>query len=103
MFRTGKLLSTLIKGAELLGLPASDIEAACEFLEYNEYELCFEQIVTQLYEYDTGITQQYYSLVAEIGLKLKLQQGQFDFLRELTRDTLPQSQEKLNSLAKLLK
>ena len=37
-----------------LGLPEADYNSALEFLEYNEYGLCFDNVVTQMYEYEIG-------------------------------------------------
>lgn len=58
------LLKVMIARAALLGLGEEDVGHAQEFLRYNEFGLCFEHIITQLYEYDCKIDQEFYDLIA---------------------------------------
>lgn len=87
------LLNQLIHGGELVGLPDQDINIAREYLENRELELCFDTIVTQLYEYDLEIERDYYNLIVQIGSKLKLPEKNYLFTKELIRNsnTIPQT------------
>ena len=44
------LVKQLLVEAELLGLPAQDTVIAQEYLDYTEWGLALEHIVTQLFE-----------------------------------------------------
>lgn len=76
----------LIEGAKLLGLSNENIENAQEFLKYNELGLCFDTVVSQLYEYDIEINNDFYALVSKIGVTLLLPSNEYDFMKELIRD-----------------
>ena len=80
-----KLLNDLIKKAAELGLGEQDIKHAKDFLEYNEYFLCFDQIVTQVYEYDILINSSFYGLVESIGKNWKVDEKKYDYLKENLR------------------
>lgn len=62
-----KLLNDLIGKAVELGLGEKDIKHAKDFLEYNEYFLCFDQIVTQMYEFDILIDNFFYNSVQSMA------------------------------------
>ena len=79
-------LSQLIKSAEILGLSNVDIKIAQEYLEYNELGLCFDTIVTQLYEYDIEIDNQFFLMVSKIANMMNLSQSHYDFMKDLIRD-----------------
>jgi len=80
-----KLLNDLIEKAAELGLSEQDIKHAKDFLEYNEYFLCFDQIVTQMYEYDILIDSSFYDLVQSIAKNWKLDEKEYSCLKENLR------------------
>ena len=75
----------LIEEARSLGLSSPDIYHAEEYFKYNEFELCFDQVITQLYEYDISINPAYYSLINEIGALLELPAEKYSFMKELIK------------------
>ena len=54
------LMVEFLNQAKILGLPIADSNSAEELLENREYGLCFDTIVTQLYEYDIKIDENFY-------------------------------------------
>jgi hypothetical protein len=81
-----KNLKTLIDSTKALGLNQKDIDHSLEYLAYNEYGLCFDQIVTQLYEYDIEITLSVYQLIEEIGMLLDLSPSDYSHMKETIKD-----------------
>jgi len=81
--RRSNKLSTLIQAAEALGLPASDVTIARDYLTYNEHGLCLDTIITQLYENDIAIDSRVYTLIDEIGASMDLARESWQFLNEL--------------------
>lgn len=77
------LLTNLINQAQNFGLSVADIRNAREFLLNHEYGLCFDTIITQIYEYDISITYEYYDLISNIGQKLKIDSKEYEFVKEL--------------------
>ena len=84
-------LSQMIQCAKVLGLPVKDVKNAQEFLEHHEFSLCFDTIVTQMYEYDIEINNQFYSMVSEIANKINISIEDYAFIKELIRSesTIP--------------
>jgi hypothetical protein len=83
------LINSLLKLAEcskILGLNENDVQNAKDYLIHNEFGLCFDTIITQMYEYDITIDENFYELVSKIGTKMNLQQNNYSFLKELIRD-----------------
>jgi hypothetical protein len=78
-----KFLSQLIDVAESRGLNDRDILLAKEYLSYHEFELCFDTLVTQMYEYTIKINQPDYALISAIAERLKLASDKFEFMHEL--------------------
>lgn len=76
-------LKGLITDATEFGLPDTDVKNAAEFLEYNEWGLCFEIIVTQLYEFDIHIDESFYQKAVAIGESMKLPINKYDFIKRL--------------------
>lgn len=76
-------LDDLITKAQKLGLPNTDIENALIDIEYNESELAFDLIVTQMYEHEIKIDNEFYDLAMSICDTLKLERQKFSFLNEL--------------------
>lgn len=78
-----KNLQKLISNASILGLNKKDITFAQELLENRELKLCFDTIVTQLYECDIKIDDEFYLLSKKIIQQMKLSQEQYLYLDEL--------------------
>ena len=56
-----------------------------EFLDNNEYFLCYDTLVTQIYEYDKEITVEEYNFFENAARELKLNTNEFVILKELIR------------------
>jgi len=78
-----KDLWALVESAEIQGLPDFDLNNAKEFLEYNEYELCFSTIVEQMYEFEIKINEPFFQLVEKMGKAIKLPINSYFFMNEL--------------------
>ena len=92
MNKSKTILNALIDGAKLLGLRQADIKNANGLLEYGEYYLCFDTVITQLYEYDIKIDEQFYLLVTKSAVVLKINENEFLYLKELiSNDQIPKS------------
>ncbi|MFC0182994.1 hypothetical protein SAMN04515674_1303 [Pseudarcicella hirudinis] len=79
-------LLRLIEIAKILGLDDRDLENAKEFLMHNEFGLCFDTIITQMYEYDIEIDNDFYESISKIGERMNLKQESYSFMKELIRD-----------------
>jgi hypothetical protein len=86
-------LFKLIEIATLPGLDEYDLKNAEDFLKHNEFGLCFETILTQMYEYEIKIDEDFYELIAKIGKQMNFKQVNYSFMKELIRDenTLPKT------------
>jgi hypothetical protein len=78
-------LRVLVAKAEMFGLPEKDVRTAQEFLEYNEPGCAFEHVVTQLYEYGTPISAEYYQLLQAIAKSMQLPEQHFMYAKELIK------------------
>ena len=87
MTRLKKLLIKLLNSAEIFGINDNDLKNAKEFFNYHEYDLCFDIIITQMYEYDIEIDKEFYKLIVLIGNILNLPQENYSFMEELIRDS----------------
>jgi hypothetical protein len=76
-------IKILLEYSQKLGIRDEDLNNAIEFLDYNEFELCFDTIITQMYEYDIKIDEKFFQLVEEIGTDLKLPVNAYFFMKEL--------------------
>ena len=85
MLNHNTYLSHLIEKSKLLGLPEKDIQIAQDFLTLNELGLSFDTIVTQMYEYNVEITEEYYRMLTKIGEKMKIPLREYDFMQELIK------------------
>ncbi len=63
-----------------------DIVNCNEFLVNNEYLLCYDTLVTQIYEYDREITNEDYEYFENVARKLKIDINEYQILKELIRD-----------------
>jgi len=88
MSKINQLLSDLIKNAAPIGLSSRDISNAQEYLEYREYGLCFDTLVTQLYEFDIEINEEYYAMIVKAADAMQLPVEEYSFMRELIRNKM---------------
>lgn len=79
------MLKLLIAIAQESGMSETDLKNAKEFLEYNEWGLCFDTLITQLYEYDLPINVNTYSYITFLAQRLKLQPGCYEFVKACTK------------------
>jgi hypothetical protein len=80
---TNILFQSIIDCAALLNLPDVDLMAAKEYLKYNEWELCLDQIATQLYEYNIEVTPSFVQLIDIAVEKIQLPAETHSYLKEL--------------------
>jgi len=80
-----EIISLQINTAKALGARPEDIEIAQEYLREGEYGLAWDQLVSQMYEYQINIDQDYYDLVAEIAQKMRIGENEYSFLREVIK------------------
>lgn len=80
-----KKLAALIEEAKILGLPQRDLDNANDFLINREYGLCYDTVITQLYEYDIEIDNKIYSLISKIAKDLSLSENDYLFMKDLVR------------------
>lgn len=80
------LLIGLLRAAEFLGLPKDDVDNAYDYLQYNEYGLTFDTIVTQLYEYDIEVNDDFYTLTRRVAHEMKLPEENYAFIKDLIRN-----------------
>ncbi|SDE74094.1 hypothetical protein SAMN05216464_10914 [Mucilaginibacter pineti] len=76
---------SLIEIARLLKLNDRDINVSLEYMEYNEQGLAFDQIITQMHEYDIEIGNDVYALIQDIADMMQLPAKDYYFMRELIR------------------
>ncbi len=80
------VLNVLIESAKAIGLSDQDLDNAKEFLEHHEYGLSFDTIITQLYEYDIEIDEDFYEVITQIANKMNLPFESHSFMKELIRN-----------------
>lgn len=79
------LILKLIEKSRLLDARPEDIKIAREYLREGEYGLAWDQLVSQIYEYQINIDQYYYDLVEEIAQKMRIGENEYSFLKELIK------------------
>lgn len=80
------LLKVLLNCASALGLKDKDVNNARDLLDHEEFELCLDMVITQMYEYDIEINADFYKLIDEIGFKMNIPEEKYSFMKELIRD-----------------
>ena len=78
-----KQLQLLIDKALGFDLPIADIAFAKDFLEHNEYNLCLDQIATQLYEYHITIDNECYDIIIQLSELMDISSAEYEYLKEL--------------------
>ena len=81
-------LASLIDSAETQGLPAQDLTNAQSFLDHIEFGLCFDTIITQIYEYEIEITSEFYDSIIVIADQMKLPVESYSFMKERIKKEL---------------
>jgi hypothetical protein len=79
-------LLSLLSIAKLLGLNQRDIDNAAWYIDYQDYELCFDILITQMHEYNIEIGNDVYLLISDIAAKMKLPIEEYSFMQELVRN-----------------
>ncbi len=97
-----KALSKLIEVGKTVGLSDFDINNATEYLIYKEYELSYDTIITQIYEYDLEIDDDIYLLISQIGKKMKLADSDYLFMNELIRNDINIPKPVKEEIAKII-
>lgn len=97
-----KLLIELIEASKFLGLEQVDLNNAKELLENHEYGLAYDTIITQLYEYEIEIDQEFYVLIEKIGKKMNMLDSQYSYMKELVRDKNVVPKPVKDKLAKII-
>lgn len=106
MNQLNKLVSSFIDIAESLGLSAVDIKNAKDLLEYREYGLAFDTVITQLYEYEVEISSEVYEYIKVIAEMMNMPENEFSFMKELieTNNRVPKPvRDKLVEVLEILK
>jgi len=78
-----RMLSQIIELANSFGLSLYDVANAKMFLENHEFELSFDTIMTQLYEYDIKIDNEFYILTLSTLDKMKIDKAKYEYVKEL--------------------
>jgi hypothetical protein len=80
-----ELVSKLIDEASKIGLSSIDVNNAQELLEHKEYGLAFDTIITQLYEFEIEIEQDFYDLIVKNAQKMEISEKEYSFMKELIK------------------
>ena len=83
-----KLLQTLIDQSETKGLSSSDVNAAKEYLQHHEFGLSLDTIVTQMYEYNVQIDQEFYLQIEQIANMMNIPESEYSYIKKLIGDAL---------------
>ncbi len=79
------VLLELMNSAKVLGLEEQDLKVAKDFLDHQELGLCFDTIITQMYEYGIEIDSEFYNLIDTVGKKMSIPSNSYSFMKELIR------------------
>lgn len=78
-------LKRFLQEAKSLGLTGQDYEIAQEYLENREYGLCFDVVITQLYDYGKTISLSFYYLIEFLALEMKIPEEDYGYIKEMIR------------------
>src|SRR5688572_9961950 len=73
----------LLDRSKALGLRKEDFDNAREALEANEWEVSFNTILVQLYEYEIPITSEFIVISEEIMDEMKIDRREYQFIYKL--------------------
>lgn len=80
-----ELLLVLIDSSEGKGLEFSDLIVARDYLQHGEFGLCFDTIVTQMYEYNIEIDEEFYIQIEKVASMMKIPVSGYSFMKELIK------------------
>lgn len=83
MDKTAKMLNAFVECAACLGLPQSHINEAREYLDYNQWGLCFKITIIQMDELDIKINAQFYKLIEKIAIRMELVESDYADMKKL--------------------
>ena len=78
-------LVKFIDHARSFGILNEDSKNAEDFLKNDEFVLCFDTIITQLYEFDVEINEEFYLIADQIGRSLGLEPETYSYIKELIK------------------
>ncbi|AMR25838.1 hypothetical protein A0257_01175 [Hymenobacter psoromatis] len=100
-----QLFQAVVAGAADLSLPQRDIQNAQGMADYDEYQLGFDIIVVQLFEFEVEINEPYYQLLEQTAGRLNIPASDYIFVKSLIRSPnyIPQPvRKKLGLLLQML-
>lgn len=78
-----RLLKNIITRAEEFNLPAEDIANSRQYLDNNEFGLCLDTIVTQLFEHDIKVDHELYQMAKQAAEEMRLPAESVEILKPL--------------------
>ncbi|MBC8110367.1 MAG: hypothetical protein H7Y04_04840 [Verrucomicrobia bacterium] len=81
-----KLLKILLSEAIVLGISNEAKLLIEEFIEYNECDLAFDQVLYELHENSIPITLACFYKITEIAGVMKIEEDDYAFIKELILD-----------------
>lgn len=98
-----KALENFLEIAKILGLDNNDFKTANNYLSNKEFGLCFDTIITQMFECDIEIDNDIYNSIMKIGDMMNLDQTSYSFMKELirTKSSIPSTVK--DEITKVLK
>ncbi|MDI9341697.1 MAG: MafI family immunity protein [Sediminibacterium sp.] len=78
-------LKKFLQEAKSLGLTAQNYEMAQEYLENREYGLCFDIVITQLYDSEKTISLSFYCLIESLALEMKIPEKDYGYIKDMIR------------------
>lgn len=78
-------LNAILKEATITNLEEKEILQCLELLEHFEYGLCFDSIVTQLYEKDIKIEKDFFDRIEKVATKLQIGLDKYVYLKKLIK------------------
>ncbi|GAB2697899.1 hypothetical protein GCM10027037_22590 [Mucilaginibacter koreensis] len=85
MAKLNTLLKEFIQKAKAFGLPEQDCLNAHGFLTHNEQKLAFDTIVTQLYEYEIKVDEEFLHQATLIASLMLISPDDYAYLKELVK------------------
>jgi hypothetical protein len=79
-------LPQLLATAAALGLPGRDVANVQDFLEYGEWYLAFDTMVTQLFEYGLPLTADFYEQLEACAAEMQPPPDPFSYLLLLVKN-----------------
>jgi hypothetical protein len=83
--KTKQLLLHLLEKAKILGANENDMKDVAEMLNFGDFHLCLDTIVSQMYEHNLAIDEDFYQQVVVITAKLSLNIEKYDYIKHLVK------------------